>query len=227
MFILLFLLGLSFPYWILIFKIGTLESVDSAELLWVLKNTALQAVGSSLVALSLGFLMSFGVPALENRWRPLLSAGLIFPFFVPSLYVIALWVAHAGWMGVGNLTVVMVQGLIASGYVALRLREIFESQLVPYATVAATLGSSRLFFFRKALGIVKRDILSLFFFVMVVAATSFAIPLVLGGTSGSNLEVLIYEKIRISFAWDEALLLSLCQLSVILLFSVLQKKYSG
>jgi thiamine transport system permease protein len=223
----LFVFGLAFPYGVLLVKIGNLKIGNFAELFWALKNTAIQSVGAALLSLMVGFALSFGIPPLASRWRPWMTAGLFFPFFVPSLYIIALWMAHVSWMGVGNFIVMIAQGLIASGYVAVRLREVFESKLASYAIVAETLGSDRKLFFRKALGVVRPEMISLFFFVFVVTATSFAVPLVLGGSEGSNLEILIYEKIRISFAWEEALSISLVQLAVILLFSFLQKKYSG
>jgi thiamine transport system permease protein len=62
--------------------------------------------------------------------------------------------------------------------------------------------------------------------VFCICFTSFAIPLTVGGGKGTTLEVLIYEKIKISADWSSALALCLIQLFIIGLISFLLSQTS-
>jgi thiamine transport system permease protein len=63
--------------------------------------------------------------------------------------------------------------------------------------------------------LLRKDFLSIGLFVFSVCFASFSIPLVVGGGRGTTLEVLIYEKIRLSSDWGAALFLSLLQSAIL------------
>ncbi|MBC7371530.1 MAG: iron ABC transporter permease, partial [Bdellovibrionaceae bacterium] len=61
-------------------------------------------------------------------------------------------------------------------------------------------------------------------FVFSICFGSFAVPLIVGGGKGTTLEVLIYEKIRLSNNWSQAVILAFFQSAFIFGISMLARK---
>ena len=118
----------------------------------------------------------------------------------------------------------LIQGFVNSGVVGVFLARIFEQKIAGMAELCWTESASKLRFFTQALRVVRKDILSILFFVFVVSFCSFSVPLIVGGGKGTTLEVLIYEKVRISSDWGGALILSFLQSLILFLFSLVKLK---
>jgi len=63
------------------------------------------------------------------------------------------------------------------------------------------------------------DLKLLFIFVFAICFASFAVPLMLGGSRAATVEVLIYQKIRISGEWPEAIGLAVLQMLAVLVLA--------
>ncbi len=108
-----------------------------------------------------------------------------------------------------------------AGLVALLLKSLIESKLGPLLELSWVEGASQFQFIRAVWGMLRRDLYGILLFVFALCFTSFSIPLIAGGGRATTLEILIYEKIRISGAWSEALSLSLIQLVAVMAFSLI------
>jgi thiamine transport system permease protein len=73
----------------------------------------------------------------------------------------------------------------------------------------------------------RSEILLLLLFVFAICFASFAIPLAIGGSHATTVEVLIYQKIRISGDWGQALGLAFLQMLAVLLLSFFLKNERG
>jgi ABC-type Fe3+ transport system permease subunit len=61
--------------------------------------------------------------------------------------------------------------------------------------------------------LLRSEILFLFLFVFSICLTSFSIPLVLGGAQATNLEIHIYNTLRIDGDWSRAVLYTVLQMT--------------
>ncbi len=85
-------------------------------------------------------------------------------------------------------------------------------------------GASRWQFFKAGiLGYLLPDLFFVSLFIFAVSLVSFNVPLLVGGSSGTTLEVLIYENLVINRNWAESISLSLIQMSIVGLVSLLKR----
>jgi thiamine transport system permease protein len=85
------------------------------------------------------------------------------------------------------------------------------------AELAWVEGVSRKDFLIKVLiPLLWSDLLRIALFVFALCMTSFAVPLLLGGSQGTTIEVLIFENVRQSLNWSAALGLSALQTMIVL-----------
>lgn len=220
------LLFLCLPYLLILFHLGLSYQLDVEELLWALKNTIIQAGLSALGALLLGFLLARGLVYIRSRlvlrWHPLLNFFLLLPNFLPPLYILLVFLSSLEPFPMGFLGIVLIHSFINMGIVAFLLERSFYEKLSGLAEMAAIEGAGFFLFWKNALSLLKKDFMSLFFLVFTLCFSSFAIPLIAGGGMGTTLEVLIFEKIRISGDLSTGLSLALLQLIFILSLSFLQ-----
>lgn len=210
--------GLCLPYLFLFQKINSLSFPEAEELWWALKNSVLLAAGTGLLALFTGFVLSWGLFDLRAPARKWASLLLLVPSFLPPLFVLLSFMSWVDPFPTGWIGVIALQGYIYSGVVAVLLLGRWETSVGNVFEAGWVMGASHwqcLWALRRSVG---REVMLAFAFVFISVFASFSIPFVVGGGRMTNLEILIYEKIRISNNWGEALGLSVIQLVLLLGF---------
>ncbi len=223
--LLLILLLLS-PFLILIREIGGWAFPLTREALLALRFTFLQSVLSVLFSLTLGFLGAQGLLSVKDRWNPrtykLLEMSLLVPNVLPTLFVI---LASLQWIRpfpFGMVGVVFVHSIMNIGLVALMVVRLFEGKLGGMVELAWIEGATRWQLLRHGVfGYLKQDLGWIGLFLFAICFSSFAVPLMVGGMGATTLEVLIYQKIRVSGGWSEALGLSAFQVATLFSLSLL------
>ncbi len=117
---------LIFPYVLLAFLAQNVAVLDWDEFWWAAQNTFFQSVGTTAVALVCGIVMSFGIPKSFSKMMQIL---LLLPILLPSLFVILVFLTSLEPFPYGNLAVVVIQGFLYSGLVAVLLHKIYEERL--------------------------------------------------------------------------------------------------
>lgn len=220
------ILGLLLLPWIgLLFGLSSGGVLDLSEVLWVLKNSLLQSLGGSLVALFLGLVMSTGLVWVRSSscsfiypWLyPSIEKLCLVPCVVPSFYVIIAAFQMVEPFPMGFLGVVFIHALLNAGLCAVLISRNVLGVLARQSQVAWVMGVSRwMHWTRVIFPSLLSPMVKLFLFVFSLTFTSFTVPLLVGGASGTTLEVLIYERLRFDGDWNSAFLLSIIQVFIIL-----------
>lgn len=212
-FILFFLLS---PFLILIWKFPLHPQFDFAEFFWALKNTFIQAALSAIGSLVLGTWAALGLISMRPKVKKTLEVICLAPNFLPPLFTLLIVFYWVDPFPTGVIGVALIHSVINFGLVAVSLSRSIETKLGGMAELAMIEGSSRWNFLKKVfMPSLKSDYAELFLFVFSVCFASFSIPLIVGGGKGTTLEVLIYEKIRLSMDWGGAVLISILQLLIL------------
>ncbi len=136
---------------------------------------------------------------------------LLAPNFLPTLFVLVFCLQWIEPFPMGLLGVMLVHAFINVGMVAVLWSRQMESQLGSLTNLAYLEGARR---WQVVLAL-KEPLLKMAggwgIFVFILCFSSFTVPLVVGGGRGTTIEVLIYEKIRISADLGSALTLSVLQ----------------
>lgn len=228
---LFFLIFLTLPYWLLLAQFPLISSLDLPELWWAFKNTLIQATGSSFGSLILGFVLALGLLTVPIRWRRYFHYLCLLPGLLPPIFILLVVLSILSPFPAGLTGVILIHILMNAGLVALMVLELIQSKLGPLSELAQVEGASQFQFFKSAVGMLRRDLVSLFFFIFALCFCSFSVPLIAGGGKATTIEILIYEKIRISGEWGEALSLAMIQVLLLFCFSFnrlpSRKKLSG
>lgn len=198
---------------------------------WIvpLGRTFLQASLSALISVVLGVLMAMGALSLKSpKTEKFLEFWLLIPNLIPQLFLI-LAVLNLGFFvpffRPGLPAVVITHSLLNCGLIALALLRLFGSKLSGFLDLAVVEGATRrMIWFEVIVPSLKSELLFLFLFVFSVCLTSFSIPLVLGGPSATNFEILIYETLRMNADWSRALYYAVIQIVVLSIFVYLIPK---
>ena len=209
-------LYLVFPFLFLLFQFQPQQWPDAGELLWAFKNSFLQALGSAFFSVLLGLWAAFGLltfPRHEKVFRrSALEVLCLAPNFLPSLFILLATLNVLDPFPMGTSGIILIHTLINFGLVAVLLAGIIETKLGGLVEQAYAQSSSRFLFLRRVFfPLLKRDIFLVGLFVFIICFSSFAVPLIVGGGRGTTIEVLIYEKIRLSNQWGDAVFLALIQ----------------
>ena len=216
-FILFFLLS---PFLILIWKFPLHPHFDMNEFFWALKNTFIQASLSAAGSLILGTWAALGLISMGPKVRKMLEVICLAPNFLPPLFTLLIAFYWVDPFPTGVIGVALIHSMINFGLVGVSLSRSIETKLGRMADLAVVEGSTRFHFLKKVfVPTLKNDYAELFLFIFSVCFASFSIPLIVGGGKGTTLEVLVYEKIRLSMDWSGAVIISILQL-VILAFLV-------
>jgi thiamine transport system permease protein len=208
------------PFLVLLYKFPLHPQFDFSEFFWALKNTVLQAMLSALGSLAIGIWAAFGLMAVKPKLRRLLQVICLAPNFLPPLFSLLVAFYWVDPFPVGIIGIAFIHSLINFGLVAVSLARSVETKLGGMAELAQIEGSSRARFLKRVfVPLLKTDLMELFIFVFSICFASFAIPLIVGGGRGTTLEVLIYEKIRLSMDWGGAVLISILQLLILAVLS--------
>jgi thiamine transport system permease protein len=222
---LFFFVFLLFPYVFLFSKFGLLEVMDVEELWWALRNSFWQASWSAIFTMLLGLSLMMGLFTWQkyfSAWQnKIVETLLILPSLLPPLFILLLTLNFVDPFPTGFLGIILIHTLMNAGLVALLLKNLVDSKMRPLVEAAYVEGAGKWQTIRALTGMAKRDLTSIFLFVFVLCFASFSVPLTVGGGKATTLEILIYEKIRISGDWGQALGLSFVQLGIILCLSYL------
>lgn len=210
------------PY-VLFFKAFTLQiQINFSELLWALKNSFIQASTASLVCACGGLFLSFGVLQFPKRIQHVILKLLLLPQIVPSLFSILIAFSLIKSFPMGHAGVIFIFILVNLGFSTFQFYYAIQEKVGQFALISDIFGINRLKFYRKILfPLVWPDVKLNFMFVFLFCISSLSIPLVAGGGKGTNLEVLIYEKIFIDQNWSTAWFLMILQSGLVFSLSFL------
>ncbi len=186
--------------------------------------TAVQAFLSAAVAMVLGILGAYGlifaqgfllerVAARKANWVTHgLEAAALLPNFAPVLLLILAVMKFLPRVE-GIWGIVILHSMLNLGLVAVSVVRLIQLRLGRLTELAFVEGAGKWSYFRRAvLPTLKNDFLSLGFFVFTICFSSFAIPLVIGGSRGVTVEVLIYRAMRVDGDLVSALAIAFCQM---------------
>lgn len=202
------------PYLILFFYLRRIHSLDEDEILWALKNSTLQAAASALGCLLVGLCLALGLNRIDPIHLPtgkIARSLLLLPSLLPAFFVLLTTMSWIDPLPFGLVGITITHVFQYSGLIGVSLAGVLKQRLATMAEVSFVLGAGRFSFFRAAFPLVRRDIFLHAVFVFLMCFSSFSIPLVIGGGRGTTLEILIYEKIRVSGDFGAAVALSLLQ----------------
>ena len=229
-----FLSFLFFPYILLGLKLPTMAGPDFEELFWALKNSVLQAGVSGILTLLLAIFFSMGFCYLINLFSEkkyaskavsVLEFLVLLPTFIPALFIILIAMHTINPFPVGFVGVVFIHILLNAGLATVLVTQIIYRKLIPLLELAAVEGATKWKFLRTSFWGLWRDLLGIFIFLFIICFANFSVPFVAGGGKGTTLEILIYEKIRISGDWGQALSLALIQLLILAGFSFFNPQF--
>ena len=191
------------------------------RILQIIGFTTAQAFLSALASMFFGFLGAQGLWSVSKSKsaRGVLSGFALLPNTLPIIFVIFSFLKYLP-LARGFLGIVLAHCFLNSGLVAIAIYQLLQSKIGALAEIAWIEGCGRIrFIFKVALPYLKNDLLRTMFFVFAISFTSFAVPLMIGGSQGTSLEVLIYEKIRVTNEWSEAFVLVFAEIVFIMAIS--------
>lgn len=216
------------PYLLLLSEVSGNITLDLENFRWALKNTLFQALGSGALSVILGIWGGMGLLWLSRKFGVrryhLLERMVLLPSLLPSLFVIVSCLSIIEPFPFGKIGIILLHTIINVGLASVLFMRLCREKLGGLGALSLVEGASRWQFFRAGiLGYLRADIFYLFLFFFATAAVSLNVPLMVGGSSGTTLEVLIYESLVIENHWGEALSLSLLQMLLVGLVSFLSR----
>ncbi len=216
---------LLLPFGIILFQFRPNQLPEFSELWWALKNSTMQSFFSALFSVVLGFVAALGLLGMNKRLRSISEVLALAPNFFPPLFILISILNIFDPFPSGLIGITIVHSFINFGLVAVLFARQIEIKIGKYAELALVEGASRWHFLsRVVIPILKPEAIRFFLFVFAICFSSFSIPLIVGGGRGTTLEVLVYEKIRLSSNWGEAFFLSAIQTFVIFIISYFSSK---
>jgi thiamine transport system permease protein len=219
------------PFLIWIAKIPSWTWPATQSWLPSLRVALEQASISAFLSLIAGFVLYRALQGWSGRMQhfaevQLLALNLVPPLFV-AMSALTLGAAAFHAFPYGLPAVIFVHVWLNAGLVAVGLHGFAQSKLSAAAEAALVMGASpHHFWWKIAFPLLRGDLACLFLFVFSICFTSFSIPLLLGGMRAASLEVAIYDYIRMDGRWDKAVILTLIQSLMLLLFAwILPKSF--
>lgn len=208
------------PFLILFFNFQLIALPDFEDLLWAFKNSFYQALFSTIIALFVGVLFVDGIfyfhKKIQNKaLKNTIDFLFILPSFLPAIFTLLIFLSVFQPFPYGIFGISIVHGLTYAGLFALMLTKILNSKAKGLFETSYLLGVQRIQIYIEACKMVKSDIIAILVFIFTICFTSFSIPIAIGGGNGTTLEILIYEKMRLSGNWSEAFILSVIQSLII------------
>ena len=213
---------LFFPYLILVFETRTLV-LPGGEAMSAFAFTFTQAFASALMAMIIGLIGAFALNFTEQRYGIRIERAAIVLALLPNaapVLILLMGVMKTMPWARGFLGIILVHCLLNCGLVAVSLVALFKRKIGGMAELAWIEGCSRIRFLHQVVvPYLITDFTTIALFVFAICFASFAVPLMLGGSRATTIETLIYQKIRIAGAWDQAVTLALLQALAIAFFS--------
>ncbi len=188
--------------------------------LFVLSLSFLQSFLSAGCALAFGIWGAFGLMSLpRSPWSAVFRTLSLLPGFLPPLVVttsaMQIWALFHSELR-GFWAIVILHALVNTGLVAIAVERLIQSKMSRLTDLCAIEGVGRLRYLKDVLlPYLRPDLSVLFVMLFGFAMTSFSIPFLVGGSQYS-LEVLIFDKMKVSHDWGQALLMSLTQVALVL-----------
>jgi thiamine transport system permease protein len=209
-----FLVAFLSPYlWIL--PRAQFVMLDPVYLLDSYMFSFLQAVLSTVLTLGIAISGALGLFWLESRTTAKAYAffefSILVPALLPALFLVVPLLNILPFFPFGLPGVVIFHALAEVGIASIVLKKILHQRLSAYADTAAMSGSSAFFFLSRCAALLRADLWSLALILLIYFLTSFSIPLLIGGSSFSSLEVTIFEKIAVLHDWPQAVNLFMYQ----------------
>lgn len=214
------------PFLVLMRLVENWQSPHWPEVVDVLWFTFSQAWVSAFLALLLGLWGGLGLLSIaSSRWKPVVETLFLLPNFLPQLFVILAFLNFTslifGRSSQGFGAIVAIHVSINAGLIAVAINRFLVKKMGGLTELALIEGASFSHFcWKGVLPLLQRELSLLFLLVFALCFTSFSVPLVVGGIAGTTLEVLIYEKVRISQEWGQAVVISILQVAIVFILSL-------
>lgn len=206
----------------------TPSSPFTDEALSVFGFTIFQAALSAMLAIALGVMGAYGLAAAEIRFGrmngKLLGALAVLPNVAPVLLFLLAVLKFLPMLR-GLPGIIVVHALLNIGLVSASVTRLFREKVAGIADLAWVEGTTRLkFAVRVVWPTLRSELATIFAFVFALCFSSLAVPLVLGGSSATTTEVLIWQRIRINGDFASGLGLAFLQLASILVLTFLLRR---
>lgn len=217
---------LLFPFIFLIYQFRLFSIPESGEIIWAFKNSFIQSFFSALLSLTLGTLGALGLVRLaQSKLRTFIEWLCLVPNFVPPLFILLAVLNILQPFPMGVWGIVLIHSFINIGLSAVIIARAIENKAGGMIELGYIEGASRMrLLCSGVVPMLKSDLSRLFLFVFILSFASFSVPLIVGGGTGTTLEVLIYERIRLSADWGEAVFIAALQSLFIFVLSLLVVK---
>lgn len=213
------LLYFLIPYFVFLAYFEFSFELNFSEMLWAVRNSLLQSGLTATIALALSIPMSQGLFLLPDRIQKTAVRLLIVPQILPALYSILIAFSVVNPYPMGSQGIIILFVFINLGFATLLLFNATREKLGSLPLISEVYSLGRLNFFRKIyFPLLKADFVMNFFMIFIFCLSSFSVPLIVGGGRGTNIEVLIFEKIFVEQNWPAAF--SLCLTQAVLIFGV-------
>jgi thiamine transport system permease protein len=207
------------PFLILFWKVKTWSLPETRELFRAIEFTIKQSFLSALLALVIGIAGARGLIYWQKR-RRWIEFFLLAPNVLPTLFIILACFKVFSPFPFGLAGIVIIHVAMNVGLVSVTIAHLFENKVGGWSELALVEGASKRSFLWVTLNYLKRDLSLIFLFVFSICFTSLTVPLVAGRFDALTTETLIYEKIKVSGEWGQALGLSMLQSTFILILTI-------
>jgi thiamine transport system permease protein len=216
------------PIFFLLISGVTPASPFRSEVLSVFGFTLLQAVMSAALAVTGGVIGAYGLAAAELKFGrmngKLLGALAVLPNVAPVLLFLLAVMKFLPMLR-GLPGIIVIHALLNIGLVSASVTRLFQEKVSPLADLALVEGSNRIRFFARVVWpTLKADLRTIFLFVFALCFSSLAVPLVIGGSRATTMEVLIWQNIRLEGNFSSALGIALLQVVAILVLTFLLRR---
>lgn len=213
------LLYFLIPYLIFLSVYEFSFDLNFPEMFWAIRNSLAQSGVTAAIALLLSIPMSQGLFLLPDRIQKIALRLLIVPQILPALYSILIAFSVINPYPMGSLGIIILFIFINLGFATLLLFGATREKLGSLPLISEVYSLGRINFFRKIyFPLLKTDLMMNFLMIFIFCLSSFSVPLIVGGGRGTNIEVLIYEKIFVDQNWPAAF--SLCLTQALLIFVI-------
>jgi thiamine transport system permease protein len=185
------------------------------EFFWVLKNTIVQSSLSALGTIVLAIFGALGLIGADPFKKKIITSLCVIPFFLPSSLMIVFTLGSFTSFPFGLIGVIVLHIIINLGFITVLVAQAMEDNWPQYEKLRQVFGVGKWTFYKASMGLIRTHLIQYFWMVFIFSFTSFSIPLIIGGGSGTSIEVLIFEKLKISHDWISAIALSLIQFFIL------------
>lgn len=213
------LLYFLIPYLIFLSYYNFSFDLSLSELSWVIKNSLIQSGLTALITVILSIPMSQGLFLLPEKIQKIIIRLLIVPQILPALYSILIAFSILNPYPMGSIGIIILFIFINLGFATILTYTAAREKLGGLPVISEIYSLGRLQFFSKVFfPLLRSDLSANFLMIFIFCLSSFSIPLIVGGGRGTNIEVLVYEKIFVDQNWSAAF--GLCLFQAALIFSL-------